>query len=88
MKLAKALKNLSRDELDVINGLSRSDLKAMITDSSATMQKAEEELEANEKYQALKESLKDVTAGKREVFTRQKSIITVCLACIGAASDS
>ena len=46
------------------------------------MVRIKKELENNDKYVNLKQSLKDLSAGKREVDKRQKAIILVALSLL------
>lgn len=80
MKIEKALKNLDQETVNELGALDAEGLKQKIVQSSQSVDQAEKELEANPDYINLKESLKAVTAGLKEVKKRQNSIITVCLA--------
>lgn len=80
MKFEKALKNLDVETVKELEALDEQELKKRIVDANQSMQQVADELEANEEYQELKESIKAMTAGVKEVNKRQNSIITVCLA--------
>jgi hypothetical protein len=75
-KLAKIEKELGPDALTELAG---ADLEAAITNAAGAIKTSEDELEANPKYQELKESMKAVKAGLGEVKKRQKAIIDYCL---------
>lgn len=82
MKLQTALKNLDTDTVKEIEAMDPATLKKRVVEANQAMQQVANELEENEQYQQLKESLKAVTLGKKEVDKRQKSVITVCLAML------
>ena len=75
-KLTKIEKELGKDFL---SELDKSDLEASISNACASIKVAEDELEANPKYQDVKESMKAVKAGLGEVKKRQKAIIDYCV---------
>jgi hypothetical protein len=79
MKLEKAYKNLDVETVKELEALDEQALKKRVVEANQAMQQVANELEANEEYQELKESLKAMSAGKREVNKRQNSVITVCL---------
>jgi len=76
------LDNDTRDELMTLTPV---ELKQRIYLSNKAMQEVQEELEANPEYQALKENLKALSSGKREVFARQRAIIKYALELINLA---
>ena len=79
-RLEKLEKILGLETVKELEALTvRSDLEDKIVVANQSMQLAEDELEANPKYQELKESLKALNAGKREVDKRQRAIIKFCL---------
>lgn len=80
MKYEKALKNLDVETVKEIEALNGEALKQRIVQANQAMEQAERELEENPNYQELKESLKAVTAGMKEVRKRQNSVICVSLA--------
>lgn len=79
MKLEKALKNLDPETVKEIESLDVDGLKQRVVQGSQAMDQAENELEANPDYQELKESLKAVTAGLKELKKRQNSVICLAL---------
>ena len=79
MKLKVAIKNLDVDTVKELEAASSDDLKQRIVSASQAIEQAERELEENEQYQELKEQLKAVTAGLKELKKRQNSIITVAV---------
>jgi len=80
MKLQTALKNLDIETVKEMEAMDSPELKKRVVEANQAMQQVSDELESNEAYQGLKESIKAVTAGKKEVDKRQKSVIAVCLA--------
>jgi hypothetical protein len=79
MKLERAMKNLDVETVKEIEALDSAALKKRVVEANQAMKQVADELEANEEYQELKESVKAMEAGKKEVNKRQNSIITVCL---------
>lgn len=78
-KLARIEKLLGRDAMGVLEGASPESLGVTIAHSCAAMKEAEDQLEANPKYQELKESLKACSAGLREVKAFQNAKIQYAL---------
>ncbi len=78
-KIDKAYKTLNEDTVKELEASDAETLMNRITLASEAMRQVEDELEANEKYQRLREDLKAITEGKREVFKRQRAIICICL---------
>lgn len=78
-KYDKAAKSLGPDTVTEIEALDTDGLRKRIVEANDSMRKADDELEANVEYQSLRESVKAVTAGRSEVFKRQKAVITVAL---------
>ena len=66
-KLDKMIKILGDEVVTAMSELDANALELMIVKSESNMKVAQEELEANEKYQALKEDLKAMSQGLREV---------------------
>lgn len=63
----KVLKVLGKDVAEELDTLNDSELKSVIVNSLESMTEASEKLAANPKYQDLKRTLDDVTAGKKDV---------------------
>lgn len=78
-KQEKLEKILGGDTLAELGLLSPEDLKAKIAQAEGIVKQAQDELEANEQYQALKQSAKDMSEGMREVKKRQKAIVQYSL---------
>lgn len=78
-KLEKVVKILGQDTVTNLETTSVEGLKAQIVASEQAMETVQNELEANPQYQELKESLKALCEGKKEVNKRQKAIISFCL---------
>lgn len=79
MKLDTVIKNIGKETQAELDSLSAEDLKAKIVQAEQAMDEVAKELEANEKYQEIKELLKAMTQGKKEVNKRQKAIIQYAL---------
>ena len=78
-KLDKLQKSLGKSTIDDLNNKSPVDLKNTIVDAESSMKAAKEELESNPRYEAMKESLSDLSAGMKEVNKRQRAIIQYSL---------
>lgn len=78
-KLEKIEKALGREFLSDLSALSEVALKNRIAESAGSIKHAQEELEANLKYQELKEGVKAISEGLKEVRKRQNNVITYCL---------
>lgn len=76
---AKLEKKLGVETVAEIRGSDDASLKARIIAAEQAMRAAKDELEANPKYQELKESLGVLTQGMKEVNSRQRAIIQLCL---------
>lgn len=78
-KLSKIEKALGTETLQILNQLGTELLKDTIAKAEGSVKTAHDELDSNEKYQGLKESVKDMQAGLSEVKKRQNSIVQYCL---------
>lgn len=74
-KLEKIERALDKDTIEEINASDQTGIDAIIRSATIAIQAAQEELEANPKYQELKESLKACSEGLREVKKRQNAKI-------------
>jgi hypothetical protein len=81
-KLAKIKKILGDDTLQHLDSCPVDVLKDTVCIAEHAINEALRELESNLKYQELKESLKAVTAGLREVKARQNAIIQYSLSLL------
>ena len=79
MKFEKILKILGQDTVNEMSALSQIELRTIIVEANQAMQIVKDELEENEKYQELKESIKAISSGKKEVDKRQKARIDYAL---------
>jgi DNA-binding NtrC family response regulator len=77
-KLNKIAKVLSKQELEDLGSAAVESLEHNILISVAAIKEAEDQLEANPVYQELRENLKVLSAGLREVKKRQNAIISFC----------
>jgi hypothetical protein len=82
-KLDKIEKILGVDTIQELNALSPEDLKTAIVNANQAIKQAVEELEGNPVYQEIKENLKALSAGLKEVKKRQNSIIQYSLHLTG-----
>ena len=79
MKLEKAIKVVGNETVSELEALSETELKQRIVGANEAIRAVCAELEANEKYQEIKESKKALESGRREVTTRQNAIIQIAL---------
>lgn len=79
MTLEKIAKVLDEETVAEMNAMDADSLKKLIIDSEQAVRLAKDELEANEKYQELKESVKAVRSGFTEVKKRQNCKIQLAL---------
>jgi hypothetical protein len=63
------------------------ELKATVVHATQAINKAKEELEANPKYQQLKESLKDISAAFKDCKKYQTAKITLALHLLKDLND-
>src|SRR5579864_7275343 len=75
----KLMKTLGKDTVMEMESLDAEGLRKVIVQASQAMKEVAEELENNQKYQELKISLKNLSAGKRDVNKRQKNKIALAL---------
>lgn len=78
-KLARIEKLLGKDALTILESASPESLDVTIAHACASIKEAADQLEANPKYQELKESLKACSAGLREVKAFQNAKIQYAL---------
>ena len=78
-KFEKVAKKLGEEMVRSLEELADQQLKARIVMAEQAKEEAEAELEANPKFQELKEALKDLTSAKREINSRQNAIISMCV---------
>lgn len=78
-KLQKIEKILGEDSLVLLEGMSSELLKNQIVTAEKAIKDTLSELEANPKYHEIKESLKALTEGLKEVKKRQNATIQYIL---------
>ncbi len=78
-KLEKVLKKIGKETQIELDSMVSVELEAKVVEASQAMEQVQTELEANPKYEELKESLAALQAGKKEVDSRQKAIIAYAL---------
>lgn len=83
----KALKILGAETVEILEAKDALALKEGIVVSESAMKQMKEELEANEEYKSLKERLKDVSSGVREVNKRQRAMIAYSLSLLEDAAS-
>jgi len=81
-KLNRIEKILGDDKMQSLEGGQVGELQITISNAAQAIRQAEDELEANPKYQELKESLKAVSEGLREVKKFQNAVIQYSLSLI------
>jgi xanthine dehydrogenase molybdopterin-binding subunit B len=78
-KLEKIVKTLGSDTIEELNAVYPNELPNKIVAAESAIKQAIEELEASSSYQRLKEDLKALSQGLREVKKRQNAIIQYAL---------
>lgn len=78
-KLARIEKALGKDTLAELEALAEGGLRSKVVEAEASVKVASDELEANDKYQSLKESLKAISSGLSDVKKRQRNIVQYSL---------
>lgn len=81
-KVTKAFETLGTDTIKEMEAMGPEDLKKRIVEANEAMRGAADELERNPNYDKLREDLKALTQGKRELDKRQKAIILVALSLL------
>ena len=81
-KLAKIEGVLGKDKMQSLEGGQVEELQVTIANAAAAIRQAEDELEANPKYQALKDGLADVSAALKDCRKFQNAVIQYCLSLI------
>lgn len=78
-KLEKLEKVLGEETVAALSQSQVDELERSIVKAEASVKEAQEELEANPKYQELKESLKALSEGLKDVKKRQRAIVQYAL---------
>lgn len=78
-KLSRIEKALGKETMADLESLSMEVLKDRLVAAESSIKQAIDELEANPKYQEIKDSLKALSEGLREVKKRQNAIIQYSL---------
>jgi DNA polymerase III delta prime subunit len=86
-KLEKIEKALGVETVRELEALNSEELKAKLVVAEQAIKGAIDELEANEEYQDLKESVKAMQAGMRDVKKRQNAIIQLSLHLMESKGD-
>lgn len=81
-KYEKIVKILGMDKVNELQLLSVEEQKEQVVNAEQAIKQAQDELEAMPKYQELKENLKDLSEGLKEVRKRQKAISQLCLSML------
>lgn len=78
-KLARIEKELGKEFLRELDAADATAVEAAVVNAGAAIKQAEDELEANPKFQEIREARKAISAGLSEVKKRQKAIIEYSL---------
>lgn len=78
-KLSKIEKALGKDKISSLEALNVEELMGIIVSAESAMKEAIDLLEANPKYQELKESLKALSSSVGELKRYQKTVIEYSL---------
>lgn len=78
-KLEKIVKILGKDVIGDLDAMPVDVLKDHLVFSEHSIMEATRELDANPKFQEIKQSLKDLSEGLREVKKRQNALIQYIL---------
>jgi hypothetical protein len=81
-KLTKMEKILGKDKMSSLENGQIDELQVTISKAAGAIKEAKDQLEANPKYQELKESLKAISAAMREVKQFQGAVIEYSLSLI------
>jgi hypothetical protein len=81
-KYAKIEKILGKDKMASLDGGKVEELQVTISNAAAAIKQAQDELEANPMFQELKENLKALSSGMREVKQFQNAVIQYSLSLI------
>lgn len=81
-KLAKVHKVLGLEIVNELNSTDTLGLQNVIVQAEVAISDAQEELEANLKYQQLKESLKDLSQGLKDVRKFQRAKIDLAISLL------
>lgn len=81
-KLERIEKVLGKDKMATLESGQANELQVTISNAAASIKQAQDELEANPKYQELKESLKAVSEALREVRKFQNAVIQYSLSLL------
>lgn len=87
-KLTKAFETLGTDTIKEMEAMSPETLKKRIVEASEAMADAADKLEANSNYQRLRDDLKALSQGKRDLDKRQKAVILVALSLLNMKEES
>lgn len=83
-KVTKAYETLGTDTVKEMEAMGPDDLKKRVVEANEAMRSASDELEANPNYDKLREDLKALTQGKRDLDKRQRAIILVALSLLNS----
>lgn len=78
-RLEKIEKLLGKEFVYGFEGATKEELETSIVNANSSMKQAKDELEENENYQNLKESLKHLSAALKDVNKRQNAIVQLSL---------
>ncbi len=87
-KFARIEKVLGKDKLAELEALDNEGLKSAVTGADMSVKQALDQLEANPKYQEIKESLKALREGVTELRKHQGALVTYALHLIEEKGQS
>ena len=82
MNIEKVINAIGTETAGEMDFMSHEQLKQEIYKANQAMKEVQDELDANQEYQALLQGKKDMEAGKREVNKRQNAKIQYALRLI------
>ena len=87
-KLQRIEKELGREKLAELEALKMGELEKAIAHADMAVKQAMDQLEANPKYQEIKESLTAIRAGVTELRKRQGAVVAYALHLIEEKGQS
>ncbi len=79
MKLEKIVKILSANVVEEMDAMSAESLEKQVCASEQAISDAEDELDANPKYEAAKQAVSDISAGMKDVRKYQRAKIAYAI---------
>lgn len=79
MKIEKVIKKLPPGFLEDASGMDEEQLRAAIVESDANIRETETAREGDERLQAAKENVRDLSSGYRDAISAQRAKVSYCL---------